>query len=895
MAEPVIGFMVEKFCTYVGKNYISGFFGFEKEFDKLKKSISFLKPFVIDLQESKNQNSRNSEVVKTLVEKFRELIYEADDILVDCEIHADYHRDPNPLITSLHNGDFRHRTKRRLEEINEEISEMQNTIFNYCLPSMFKQINAPEGSNKCATNSRWTSSILIKSEIVGLIRDVRQIKEWILAKNDELHLVAIAGMGGLGKTTLAKKVFNDKQVRAHFKKRIWVSVSKPVDVVRIMKTILQELSITDYSSDSYPATLLLKIKEALNKTTYLIIMDDVWGIEKGWWAQMLNGLTQDGRYNSCIIITTRNEEIAKRMGVGELRIHRPNLLSDEDSWSLLCKVAFSTGICQHHQLQKVGKQIAKKCGGLPLAIKAIGGLLSTKSSSLSEWKKIFDDFRDKLAEVSADTDDSVVASLQLSYDDLPSRLKQCILCFSIYPEDFRIRAKQLVYWWAGEGFIVPGGNSKTTLQVAKDCFSELFSRCLIEPVDGRAVGDDDFFECKMHDMVRDLIIIVAKQQAFCSFDDGDGLVFDKDTRHFGIPRGVSIPSTEFTNSKIRAMILLDMLSPFQTWKQNYNLTKVDSLRVLDLSFCNLQPIHELVEWIKSQKRLTYLNLHSTSSRATMPDFFKYLPNLQYLIISCNSYLKRISVSSLRKLIVLDLSHCYKLECPEGLGNLINLEELSGLKLGSSSARLPDIINLPKLRVLRLSTAGAPNVDMFRRDMCVLSQLGNLQVLYINSFCPLCQEDINKQLDHLEPPASLEELCIHNYMGETMPGFIKPELLPKLQHLTIKNSKLKHLTPDFWGTKEKSWNLEALSLIELPKLEMNWGTVRQMMPLISYAEVKKVPMLESFPGNMFKIKYNVWRKIEEEDAKLRENAVDLIDDEDEDEDEAEPSPKKERVT
>ncbi|KAI3856554.1 hypothetical protein MKX03_028396, partial [Papaver bracteatum] len=824
-------------------------------FEKMKESLPSLKSLFADLQKPKNHGIRSSELVKTNVALLRELIYEADDILLDCQIYVDSHKESKSK-TSIN--------KKRLEEINGKIYW---TLRTYCIPLLVQQGNSQEASNNSATNSRWTTSLPNHIETVGLTENVKQIKGWILAKNNELQRVGIVGMGVLGKTTLAQKVFNDKQVSARFKKRIWVSVSQPVDKVQIMRTILDELGIKKHSADSIPATLLKRIKEALTETTYLIIMDDVWSLEHGWWSQILDGLTQDGRYNSCIIITTRNEEVARSMGVGELRLHRPKVLGDEDSWSLLCK----------------------KCGGLPLAIKAIAGLLSTKARSLSEWQKIHEDFRTKLAETTTASDGNlVIASMQLSYDDLPSHLKQCILCCSIYPEDFAIRIKQLVYWWAGEGFVVPGSNRKTTIQLGYVYLNELFSRCLIEPIEARArFLKYRLQECKLHDMVRELIIRVAKQEAFSSFNDGNGQMFVKNTRHFGITgkSSVSIQPTKSPNSKIRAMVItrINENTVFRwhvdntsiKWKENTSFPKVDTLRVLDLTGCEVNQGKEFVGWVKSQKRLTYLNLDCTLLHGIQTQFVKDLWNLQYLIID-SAYM--ISVSSLQMLRVLKLrSHCTKVgtKYPEGLANLVNLEELSGIMLGSrgnkdGDCKLRELIFLPKLRVLKVTIDRDPDTDVFGCEMSVLSQLGDLQVLDIN-VSNSKDEQILKLLDQFTPPTSLQELYIRSTEGEFIPGFITPELLPKLRYLYIYDGIfLEHMAPSFWG-EDKRWNLETLTLIYLPELQLEWETVRRMMPLISFIEIKCVPQFKKFPGKSCKLKFGTWRKIEEEDSVTREIA------------------------
>ncbi|KAI3887207.1 hypothetical protein MKW92_029228 [Papaver armeniacum] len=704
---------------------------------------------------------------------------------------------------------------------------MEQDLGTYCVTNMVQRSSLLEGSSSCANDSsRWTTSLPNHIEPVGLAENVKQIKGWILAKNDESQRVGIVGMGGLGKTTIAKEIYKDQELKNRFKKKIWVSVSQPVDTVRIMRTILDELEVKGHSSDSLPATLLKDIKEALAETTYLIIMDDVW-------SQILQGLTQDGRYNSCIIITTRKEDVARNMGVGELRIHRPNLLGDPDSWSLLCKVAFSSpnGTCPNPELEEVGKNIVKKCGGLPLAIKATAGLLSTKSRSLSEWQKIHEDFRAKLAEIASDGN-SVITSLQLSYDDLPSHLKQCIQCFSIYPEDFEIQTEQLVYWWAGEGFVV-SGNNRTAIQLGYDCLYELISRRLIE-YDRNELRTKfsrvRFKICKMHDTVRDMIIKVAKQDAFSSFNDSNGQIFDKDTRHFGITeKSGSIQPTNITNSKIRGMLKtyvnvdskLDLILP-----------KVN-LRVLDLFQCDLRSVEEFERWVKYQKRLAYLNLYGSELHGDPTEFIKDLHNLQYLVTNTVK-----SVSSLAKLRVLKLHPGICFKHPEGLANLINLEELSGIMLGDPSNRggtgggcsLGEIIGLPKLIQLEVGIGDPIDADVLACELSVVSGLRHIEVLSID-----LNHSTHELLDQLAPPQSLQDLRIIRIGGETMPGFIKPELLPKLRRLTIEDSDyLTHMGPSFWG-EEKTWKLHSLSLIKLSKLD--WVTEREMVPSV------KRPLIE----------------------------------------------------
>ncbi|OVA15367.1 Disease resistance protein [Macleaya cordata] len=868
MTEAVVGFLVEQLLASL-KEEANVILGFQSQFEKMRKNLTPMKSFLIDLQHLKTRNNNDYEIVKSSLATLRDLIYDADDILLDCQLQADYQREAStiPCIFSPRELLFRYRIGKRLKEINMQISEMENILKTYCAPFLLIQKISQDESN--SINTRWTTHIFNQSEIVGLTENTRQIKRWILQKNEDLQRVGIVGMGGLGKTTLAQKIFNDKEVRVRFDDRIWVSVSQPVNIVNIMKSMLQQLGQDDNGTEG---TLLENVKKTLTNKTYLIVMDDVWNTENGWWTNLFNALRKEGKYNnSSIIITTRNEEVARNMGVREGRIHRPKLLNKEDSWSLFCNVAFSAakGVCRDPKLENVGKKIVENCDGLPLVIKAIGGLLSTKTQSISKWEKIHDDFRDKLAENVNDS--SIIASLQLSYDALPARLKQCILCFSIYPEDFLIKTEQLVHWWVGEGF-VQANERKTATELAFDCLSELFNRCLVEVVEPRGY-DGRVYECRMHDMVRELIIRMAKEEAFCSFDDGNRQKFDPDSRHLGFTHKEMSRQPLQTNSKLRAFLMFLSL-PFSFSPYTSGLAKVNSLRMLDISQEMLAEavregvyIEDLLGWIRSQKRLASLKLWGIVGLKELPHWIRELRNLQHLLLRYCDDLEKLSpyITTLQKLIVLDLRWCRRLEyLPKGLEKLFNLEELSGFKLvspGTDGCRLGDLKSLPKLRVLRLETGR----DIIAKDeLEVLSQF-HLQVLNIDS--EGAHDMTMVQLDELSPPQSLQELTLSGYERDVLPYWVNPFSLPHLQYLGIGLSRI-NIGPNFWGSEEIQWKIEGLSLTYLPFFQVEWKTVEKMMPSIKHVVVNECPLLQSFPYDETIQGDRIWRKKDEEDEERK---------------------------
>ncbi|KAK9906034.1 hypothetical protein M0R45_000081 [Rubus argutus] len=779
---------------------------FSGQFEQLKTGLDLTKALLADTESVNHKNN----IVKAELLKLREVIYEADDVLTDCLVRDEYREDGSCSGSSLHDPFFLYRTGKKLRDINLHMKQIEKTL------GMF--LRAPDGIDR---EDAYQVRVIMSqdwnpTEIIGLDNDVEKIKGWIFDTNKILHLVGIVGMGGLGKTTVAQKIFHDLEVVGHFQKLIWVCVSQSFSPERIMRSILEGLG--ENVSGSGVTQILSRIQKVLKDKTCLIVMDDVWShTDVDWWTNLCSVIPKQG---SCIIVTTRHEDAAIGMGVENSRIHRPKTLDDEESWCLFKKFAFPTskGLCPEDRLEKIGKELLKKCGGLPLAIKTLGSLLASKIDSPSQWRRILESFHALTTEGKTS---SVMASLRLSYDEIPPSLKQCLLCFSIYPEDYEIRAEQLIHWWIGEGFIQSKG-SRTAVEVGYEYLAELVSRCLVEIVHQRGF-DGRVYKCKIHDMVRELIIMIAEEEEFCKFNEQGRQELTAKTRWLCFIDEMDEKSLK-KSSKLRALLLMSS----RRFNFEMNSRFLRSLRMLDLSNYTVDEHSgkDIFIWISPLKHLASLNLSGIQALKEVPSTIHKLLNLQLLLLTgCNNLVKiHPSITNMKKLIILDLGGCPIQYLPEELGRLSYFQELSGFKV-MSQPRMPcfqllEIKELINLRVLRIHVSGTTVIA--DNELDVLSHLRRLNVLDIDA--EDCRnKNVLEMLEKLTPPPSLQELYLRNYKKETLPNWVNPGQLSRLQYLYIENGDLVNLS-----CGQTTWNLEGLCLKYLMRLEINWKDLEKDM-------------------------------------------------------------------
>ncbi|KAF8398657.1 hypothetical protein HHK36_014512 [Tetracentron sinense] len=418
------------------------------------------------------------------------------------------------------------------------------------------------------------------------------------------------------------------------------------------------------------------------------------------------------------------------------------------------------------ELEELGKKIVGKCGGLPLAIVVLGGLLCTKAKTHGAWFKVVQSANWVLNQ---DTN-RCAEVLALSYADLPYYLKSCFLYFGLFPEDAEISADRLIRLWIAEGFVQQRGEEMME-DVAEDYLEVLIHRSLIQV--GRKRSDGGVKTCRIHDLLRDLAISEGKQDKFLD------ICAEPASRRLAllpVANGMLYPTT---SSRLNLHSLLCFLSTkIDLWKSFWPFWgRIKLLRVLDLEYV---PIHHLPKEIGVLLLLKFLGLAGTRIRSLPPSICN-LRNLQTLDLQSNDisdipnrlwklkqlrhlYLSNtmVSSSSLWSWRIDNLSHLQTLELPAGnwiMGGLDKLMDLRQLSIEGSeilTVYKEALANsLPKLYSLRsLSLEGfLPTQAASFLPLVSFSQHIHLYRLYLSG-------QLEKLPNLVDFPPNLTELTLY---------------------------------------------------------------------------------------------------------------------------------------
>ncbi|KAL0318593.1 UNVERIFIED_CONTAM: Late blight resistance protein R1-A [Sesamum angustifolium] len=485
-----------------------------------------------------------------------------------------------------------------------------------------------------STKSTYSSK---RGRIVGQEKDFQKIKDLLLGGKEQLQFIPISGLPGIGKTTLARSLYDDEDMeqKKFFQVRSWVTVSQESRPGDILSKLLSSIEIVgqsrdatdsikkmgDRASEDSAAQLGVNLHQRLFNVKYFIVIDDMWDLKV--WNEVSNYLP-DNKNGSRILLTTRMAEVAKK--VNPHIQHEMEPLNEKDSWILLCDKAFEDGICPPH-LEEVGKKISEHCDGLPLSLTVVGGLLSQKTKKVEDWEFVKEDIY--AAVESADRKENrYLEILSLSYNHLPGRLKGCFLYMGAFPEDSEILASKLIKLWVTEGFLTTPPTSHSLEQVARHSLNELIDRNLISR--RRITSDSQIKTCGVHDSLRALAVDESRKQRFffSRYRYVQDLPEGSDRlRRLSVHKNVLMCLENVYNSTISIKSARTLLyaGPHHHHPFPFPLT-FDLLRVLDaLTLYFIEFPKEVVELI----HLRYLSL---TYNGKIPSSVSNLRNLQVLIV-----------------------------------------------------------------------------------------------------------------------------------------------------------------------------------------------------------------------------------------------------------------------
>ncbi|XP_027073474.1 putative late blight resistance protein homolog R1A-3 [Coffea arabica] len=360
--------------------------------------------------------------------------------------------------------------------------------------------------NKTSSHIPSQHTAAIHNEhLVGLDDAVQAITHRLMRGSKHLDVVSIVGMLGIGKTTLANKVYTAPSVRSHFHVRGWCCVSQTFSTHNLLTQLL--CSISSKSANEYlkmdEDDLAENLRKVLLRNRYFIVLDDLWDVEA--WYLLKRSLPNDVN-GSRILLTSRLHSLSLQIKPDSEPYHL-RLLSDEESWELLQKKLFDIEDCPP-TLSEVGSQIAKYCRGLPLTIVLVAGILdTTERDSWEEVAKI-------LSSTVFDIEYCCMMTLELSYSHLPDYLKPCLLYFCAFQEDEVINVRRLLWLWISEGF-VQQTEGKMLEEAVYDYLLALINRSLVMVTKKGTTNGAK--ACRVHDLVYDFCVAKAKEQGFLHF------------------------------------------------------------------------------------------------------------------------------------------------------------------------------------------------------------------------------------------------------------------------------------------------------------------------------------------------------------------------------------------
>lgn len=894
MAEALISTLSEKLTTMLaGKIFegVSMLTNFREDVEFICDELDSIKSLLNDT--TGQRSNSNSSSVTTWLHKVQDCLHRAVDIVEECEPR----KFGNPF--------FRYRMGRRIKKLKESTMTIRSGARNLKYLRSVLDVNAQlHALNANSEDKRERSTALLTEyKTVGMKKDIELMTDWLLEKRspgspvileERSPVIAVVGMGGLGKTLLVQRVVNNEDVQQHFNHVIWLSVGQEFRVKNLLLEMASQIKLpmTDDLSELEAEMLRVIVREHLAGKCSLFVLDDVWaeGVLESVGLPLESG-------NDKIVITTRDRRVGEAIGAHHTQ--EMECLNKEDSWELFKIHAFPERAGQStptKALIGVARGIVESCSGLPLAIKTVAASMARVKRIPTLWRSTFQ----RLNQARTITS-SVMSSLRLSYQALPYHLKSCFLYCSLFPKSNALRSEYLVYSWMAEGF-VSAQEAGDAYDIGLSYIQELADRCLIEV---SQVGGDGLIKYfKIHDLFHDLALTESQVETKCLIKPGKELKEIPSIECLGVRR-ISLVKNDI--SKISDAIQCPHLRTLLLWN-NMDLKSISAsffhnlryLAVLDLSQTSIK---SLPRSICNLTHLKFLNLSRTEI-LKLPRSLSGLWRLQFLDVSFCKNLRRLhpGIGEHKFMVHLNVKRCRELvSLPAGVAKLSSLQKLKGAVFKSKrTANVLQLADLKKLTLLQhLSlTIDTPSsqeikdpspsqaseappssqaiIELEEGTFAGMKKLRTLSLRSISSRLLCLPRDIESIAQ------GLERVRLHNclvprwifdlqsvmvlVLDGNVPGadYKGLEKIPSLRKLRLSKNKDCVELPGEFGLPNAFPNLEKLvienfkSLREFPLLKDD------AMPRLKYLRIKKCEQVINMPVGLEKLKSLKEVEVEEED-------------------------------
>ncbi|XBH97382.1 hypothetical protein VPH35_127052 [Triticum aestivum] len=673
--------------------------------------------------------------------KVKELSCDMEEAIDNFMVHVDEGSSSKPANMSDRVKKFLKKTTKLFAKI-KALHELRNAIkkaqdLAKKLTDLCKryELDMCSTSNGATIDPRVLALQKDEGELVGLDHTRDELIKTLISEEgssmEQLKTISIVGVGGLGKTTLTKAVF--EKIKAQFDCAAFVHVGQNPDIRKIFKDVLYGLDkekFKDIHNTTKDENLLKDISEFLVDKRYLIVVDDIW-TEEIW--RYISCAMYRNKLHSRVITTTRDMSVSQAcLSFPDDMIHKMKPLSDEHSQILFHQRIFQSEKCPE-DLQVVSRDILKKCGGVPLAINTIASLLvsNQRVKQTDEWIHLHNSIGRGVTQGGIMKDMRRI--LSLSYYDLPSHLKSCLLYISIFPKDYEIERDYLIWRWVAEGFIKCDKVESGLFEIGESYFNELMNKSLIEPVKINEEGMVVTF--RIHDMVLDLLCSLSSDENFVSIlDNAEWHAPNLQTKFRRLSLHnikAEVQNHQFDSTRVSKVRTFAVFSPV-TCDWLPSLSSFHFLRVLDLGNCGSPESSSGIslKYVGNLIHLRYLGLKNADVQELPVDIGK-LQLLQTLDIR-KTRIKELpaSVVQLRKLICLYVDDGLRL--PKGMGNLTSLEVLEQVKLTSSPHMVRELSHLTEVRTLTLNCRHFDedliNIDILIESLENLHKLQNLVIV-----------------------------------------------------------------------------------------------------------------------------------------------------------------------